>query len=231
MIKKNNYDQQLWDYHQTTNVNNLIQGHPRQNFIFRFIYQKIRPHSKVLEIGFGDGYLLKKLSLNYQCFGADISPKNIEQVKTKITNVKLDLIDTDGKLPYQDNFFDAFISSEVLEHMNNEELSKTATEIHRILKPNGIGIITVPANENLNDNLCFCPQCRNVFHKWGHKQSYNKEKLERLFSNFSAIKINKIINIPYKPNVVENVKYHIRKILVKFYPNCFIGTFVIFIKK
>ena len=201
MTNKNNLDQSLWDFHQTKNANDLIQGHSRQNYISNLVFKKIRESSKILEIGFGDAYLLKKLSANYQCYGADISPKNIQQMKIKFNNIKFDLIKTDGKLPYKENYFDAFIASEVLEHMDDEELKKCITEIHRILKPNGIAIITIPAKENLNDNTCYCPKCKHTFHKWGHKQSFNEEKINNLFNKFLKKEIN-IIYTRYKGKTI-----------------------------
>lgn len=45
-------------------------------------------------------------------------------------------------LPFTDNYFDCFLSSEVFEHLPNPQ--QMANELFRVLKPNGIGVVTVP---------------------------------------------------------------------------------------
>lgn len=192
-MKKNN-DKELWTYHQTENANNLLSGHPRQDMLCKNIEKKIK-HGKILEIGFGDGYLLNKLSKRYECYGADISNENINQMKLKIKNVNFDLIDIDGRLPYDNSSFDGFIASEVLEHMSNEELKICISEIKRVLKSGGYGFITFPAEENLTDNECFCPNCKTKFHKWGHKQSWNNKKINEVFRDFILLKNVKFLNV------------------------------------
>ena len=193
--QKKNQDQKLWTYHQTDNVNSLFSGHPRQDRIFKKINNIIKA-GKILEIGFGDGYLLQKLTKKYKCYGADISKENIEQMKNKIKNVDFKQVNTDGKLPYKDNFFDGFIASEVLEHMDDKELNKNIKEIYRVLKPGGKVILTFPADENLRDNECFCPNCGLNFHKWGHKQAWSDNKINKIFRRFKIIQKKKFF-VPY----------------------------------
>lgn len=200
----NNQDQKLWTFHQTDNVDNLIVGHPRQDLIYKKITKFIKS-GKVLEIGFGDGYLLKKLSQKYTCYGADISHKNVEQMKKNIPNVNFEILDMDGKLPYENEFFDGFIASEVLEHMTDEELDCSMNEIIRVLKSGGYAIVTFPVKENIKDSECFCPECGVKFHKWGHKQVWNEEKIAREFNKFKIIQ-KKEIFIPFKGNsLMENL--------------------------
>ena len=72
--------------------------------------------------------------------------------------------------------------TEVLEHLDKDALMKTLSEIRRILKPGGKFIGTVPANENLADNEVICPHCSNIFHRWGHVQSFSPKALRALLS-------------------------------------------------
>jgi SAM-dependent methyltransferase len=55
-------------------------------------------------------------------------------------------------LPYPDNFFDAVILSEVLEHLNFNPLP-LLQEINRIIKPGGIVYITTPNQVSLKNRL------------------------------------------------------------------------------
>jgi len=226
-----NNDQKLWTYHQTDNAKKLNAGHPRQDVLLNKI-NKIVKKGKVLEIGFGDGYLLNKLSSGYDCCGADISAENIEQMKKRIPSVKFDLIGVDGELPYEDNYFDGFVASEVLEHMTDKELVLCINEIRRVLRKDGYGIITVPAKENLKDNECFCPNCSEVFHKWGHKQCWHEMKIHSLFSGFDKIKIKEYYFSSPGLNIFGALGYWARKIIIEFLNFHMDGaTFVIIIRK
>jgi len=182
-------DIQLWDYYQKEHKKRLDQNNPRQKHIFNIIKRSLKKDDCILEIGFGNGALLSLLSDVFKTYAADISQDNIERLKGKLEKVKFNLIGIDGKLPYSDNFFSGFIASEVLEHMSNEELELCIEEIERILKPGGIAIITVPAEENLKLSECYCPQCGHIFHKFGHKQAWNENTIKNKFSSFKIIRI------------------------------------------
>ncbi len=184
----NNNDKNLWTYHQIDNSKHLTQGHPRQEMLFRKITRLVKS-GKVLEIGFGDGYLLNKLSKRYESYGADISVENIKKISKTNSEVNFKLIDVDGKLPFKDNFFDVFVASEVLEHMDDEELEVCIKEIKRVLKKGGFGILTFPAEENLKKSECFCPNCKTKFHKWGHKQYFNRKIIRMKFSEFKIVSV------------------------------------------
>ncbi len=91
--------------------------------------------------------------------------------------------------------------SEVLEHLDDEVIKKTLAEIKRTLKSNGKFIGTVPADENIREAVVVCPNCGEHFHRWGHVQSFSKERLlnvlslsfddtsvqRKLFSDFSQL--------------------------------------------
>lgn len=187
-------DSRLWDYHQTKNGDHLQGGYPRQDILIKKIHKLVQAKSKVLEIGFGNGYLLKRLSQDYQCFGADVSEENINQTRSQSAKVDFRLINTDGNLPYPNEYFDAFVASEVLEHMDDSELQTCVAEVYRVLNIGGYAFITFPAEEDLKRNECFCPNCESVFHKWGHKQFWNRKKIRRAFNSFELISIDEYFN-------------------------------------
>ena len=182
-----NSDQKLWQHYQLDNAEVFTVGHPRQDKLYKKICKKVSKGGKILEIGFGDGYLLKKMSRNYQCFGADIAEKVIQEARNKFKNIDFNLIKTNGRLPYARDFFDALVASEVLEHMDDKELRIAIQEIQRTVKKNGFIFLTFPTDENLEDNMCFCPHCGAKFHKWGHKQSWNDKKVRAVFKNFAIV--------------------------------------------
>lgn len=212
-------DINLWDFHQTTLKDNFKVGHPRQDYLKGLIIRQFNS-GKLLEIGFGDTYLLNSLSNKYKTYGADISTKNIELHKKELPKITFSLINTSGKLPYKDNFFDIFVASEVLEHMSDKELTKTIKEIHRILKTGGKAYLTFPYNENLQLNQFYCPHCNKVSHPYGHKQCWNDKKVEDVFAIFNKLNYSTFFTRYIGNTKLENfagfTMYHIRNLINRF---------------
>jgi cyclopropane fatty-acyl-phospholipid synthase-like methyltransferase len=178
-------DVALWSHYQINDTDAAFDAaRPRLDALYGHI-RRLSPSGRLLEIGFGDGYLLRRLAEHYECHGADISEENVQRMAAKVPNATFATVTVDGKLPYAENSFDLFVASEVLEHMDDAELETTVSEIHRVLKPGGRAVVSFPARENLKELESFCPNCGNIFHKWGHKQRWDRAKIERLFGRFS----------------------------------------------
>jgi len=108
---------------------------------------------KVLDIGCEEGYIsLRILSQNpEELYSIDICEKALESFRKKISTINTNskVIIEKGflqKIPFKSNFFDFVICTEVIEH--TPYLEEGLKEIHRVLKPNGILILTFP-NEKL----------------------------------------------------------------------------------
>lgn len=182
-------DEALWDYLQSKRRLKLGQGNPRQDLIARQIARRLHKRdSTIVETGFGNGYLLHKLEkIGYtNLTGIDISSKNIKISKEKLPNVKFKLIEG-NKIPFEDSSVDCFIASEVIEHMSDEDLGTFIDELHRVLKPGGIFVGSVPAHEDIEAVQLFCPNCEHKFHKYGHKQSFDKTRIRELFNKFHEL--------------------------------------------
>jgi SAM-dependent methyltransferase len=91
---------------------------------------------KVLEVGAGDGSILKQLSENNfakELHAVEISESGIVQIKAKnIPNLKSIQLFDGYKLPFDDKSFDLVILTHVLEHVEHERL--LLREIHRVAK-------------------------------------------------------------------------------------------------
>jgi 2-polyprenyl-6-hydroxyphenyl methylase / 3-demethylubiquinone-9 3-methyltransferase len=104
---------------------------------------------KVLDCGCGRGFYLKVVSVAFpdlKLYGTDLNNNYLTTAQKTIANkdVKLSVGNAED-LSFNENYFDAVIASEILEHVEND--GKVLEEIKRILKPNGIAMITVP-NKN-----------------------------------------------------------------------------------
>ncbi len=164
----------------------------RLNSILKLLTKR-KSSGKVLEVGFGATYLLEKLAENkYEAFGIDISRKNVKirqnELRQKGLNSKIVLKHGNvTNMPFKNNFFDAVIACEVLEHLDDADLHKALNEIHRVLSTNGIFIATTPNEEDLKKGEIMCPYCHRQFHRWGHKQSFSLEKIKDLFAKYFRV--------------------------------------------
>jgi SAM-dependent methyltransferase len=83
-------------------------------------------------------------------------------------------------MPFTDHQFEVVVMSEVIEHLTDEELRSTLSEVLRVLESGGRLIGTVPADENLLANQIMCPHCGQTSHRWGHIQSFNRNSLTQV---------------------------------------------------
>lgn len=116
----------------------------------RRIIEETNPQTgeAIIDLGCGTGYylyLLSNLPLNLKLTGFDNDKKALEEAKLLLSNNEsINFVTGDmHKMPFKDNSFDKTVASEVLEHVENDE--QVLKEIYRILKPNGILVISVPS--------------------------------------------------------------------------------------
>ena len=82
--------------------------------------------------------------------------------------------------PYSDDSFDLVTCIETIEHVPEGELAPLISEMKRVLKPGGVLLITTPNEENLEENLNYCPFCDTEFHRWQHQRSLCTHDVEHL---------------------------------------------------
>jgi SAM-dependent methyltransferase len=103
----------------------------------------LKPTS-LLDVGCGDGSMMAKYfgTLPPDCHGIEGAPMEMERARQR--GIKVVSCDLNGRWPFQENQFDAVLSSQVIEHVHNTRLF--AEEIFRVLKPGGTAVV---ASENL----------------------------------------------------------------------------------
>lgn len=116
--------------------------------------------AKILDIGFGNGHMLKILDkkLNAKLYGIDISPDMIEKASRKngeavsLNRMALQMANI-TELPYNDNFFDTVYTINTVYFWG--DLTRAFDEIRRVLKDGGNFVCTF-YSKNYLDTLAYC---------------------------------------------------------------------------
>lgn len=166
----------IWSYFQNEGVSTFDSAAPRVEFLLRQLVRRLRtPRPKVLNIGAGGGHLeMQALKKGWDIHTLDPDSAAIERLQAAGVAAKQGYIQ---ELPYADGEFDGVVTSEVLEHLTDEQRESGLKEMARVLKPGGWVFVTVPADENLAEGRAVCPDCGAVFHRWGHKVSFTQDSL------------------------------------------------------
>jgi ubiquinone/menaquinone biosynthesis C-methylase UbiE len=118
----------------------------RAGLIFRNL--ELGGEKKILEIGCGRGFYVNNLAKFYpkaKIWGVDLNKTYLEKAKLGAEKNEV-LMEADAtKLPFENDFFDRIIASEILEHIPNDK--KALEEMYRVLKTGGTAIITVPNHD------------------------------------------------------------------------------------
>lgn len=106
----------------------------------------LKQDEEIIDLGCGTGYylfLLSSCGFKLNLTGFDNDTKALSEAKDSLSKKIKFIVGDLHKMPFKDNFFDKAVASEVLEHVEKDE--QVLKEIHRILKPNGILVISVPS--------------------------------------------------------------------------------------
>ena len=171
----------------TTKIMNIINKNQ-----YKVILENIRlePNNNVLDIGFGNGYLIDKLfkkNIPINIYGIEISNdmlKNVSQKNKQIIKegkLKLFLEDI-CKTSLEENTFDKIYAVNTIYFWN--ELEKSFSEIKRILRQNGIFLNVIYSKEYLN---------KIIYTKYGFKK-YTVEEIKNITEE-NGMKIIEIIEI------------------------------------
>jgi len=135
----------------------------RTDFIKKQIY------GIILDIGHESGSL-HELIFNKNVYGLDLYVK-----KYKKNSVKGDA----QYMPFKNKSFDSLIAGEVIEHLI--EPNKFLKECKRVLKNNGLIIISTPNKKSLINRIF-----KSSFHKW-HVSLFDVDSIKEIISNYFII--------------------------------------------
>jgi SAM-dependent methyltransferase len=104
---------------------------------------------EILDLGCGNGrFLVHFARRGFHVTGLDSAPTALKLAREWLASESLsgNLIqaDTRVRLPFADNTFDALLSTQVIHHARLELVRGTIGEILRVVKPDGLVLVSVP---------------------------------------------------------------------------------------
>lgn len=146
----------------------------------------------VLDVGCGNGSFLNPLGDRFRVAGLDVSEEALRHVRAeRVVGVASDI-------PFPDGSFDLVTCLEVLEHLSWDEYGKTLREVARVASK--YAMISVPNQQNLDDSLVICTQCRCHFNAAYHVRSYSPASMRGLLAGFHPLFIREVGPLePYRP--------------------------------
>lgn len=99
-------------------------------------------HARLLDVGCGTGFTLTCLPAGVRAVGLDASAAALRLARRRASGADL-VRGSAYALPFGSACFDAVLALDVLEHLDDDRAA--AREIGRVLAPDGVAVVTVPA--------------------------------------------------------------------------------------
>lgn len=122
-----------------------------KKLVIRSVSRLLKPNQTLLEVGCAHGYLLQELKILFPgmlLMGADIISEPLLAFHKRLPAVPLLQFDL-AQCPLPDQCVDIVISRNMLEHIQDDRAA--IRQMARILKPNGVVIVEIPAGPHLFD--------------------------------------------------------------------------------
>jgi SAM-dependent methyltransferase len=163
----------MWDHLQTQAPEVFGHSEARLGYLARRI-----PRGRVLNVGVGAGVFEQAaLQRGLEVWALDPSESTIGALRERLGLGDRARAGYGQAMPFDADFFDWIVLSEVMEHLEDDVLAGTLAEVRRVLAPGGTLLGTVPARDDLAANLAVCPDCGKRFHRWGHVRAFTSETL------------------------------------------------------
>lgn len=98
---------------------------------------------RILDFGCGTGASTRLLAeAGHNVTGVDASESGIRVARSLVTNATFHHLDSEAHLPFEGGTFDVCLCTEVIEHLL--DVSGFVQEVHRLLVPGGLFVLTTP---------------------------------------------------------------------------------------
>jgi len=175
------------------------------------------PHSSILEIGAGEGSILKRLSelkFGDELYALELSSSGVKTIKNKKIPDLMECLIFDGyKIPYENDRFDIAILSHVIEHV--EHPRQLLYEASRVAK---YVFVEVPLEDNMRLPKDF------VFDKVGHINPFTPRSFRWLLQSSNLRVLQQVITnqsketYTYEKGFKGLINYYIKQVLLGVMP-------------
>ena len=143
----------------------------REALLVSVLRPHLPPHARILDAGAGAGHLANRLAgLGHTVVGIDQSAEFVAYAQERASAGASFQVGDVTSLDFAAATFDAVVAGEVLEHV--EDHARAVGELHRVLRPGGFCLVSVPAEPKLWD----------LADEWaGHVRRYTESELRALF--------------------------------------------------
>ena len=136
-----------------------------------------KPDETILDAGCGSGWFAVACHRTGATVRAmDIAPGGVAGARQRYGQHAGFLAGDVYRLPFLSQSFDAIVLSEVVEHL--EDVAAALREAHRVLRPGGRVLVSVPYRERITYHLCI--HCNRLTPANAHLHSFDLSRLEAL---------------------------------------------------
>jgi len=172
-------------------------GFSHSKHLMRYIKEHNKEGDKILDVGCSIGSAILLLeNLKMDAHGIDISEVAINIAKKKFKNCKQGYAE---EIPYEDNYFDAILSTQVIEHLPPENIDKCFGEFKRVVKLNGLFYLQIGKKLEINRKW------QNVVKKHGYRNLHLTVQSGKIWLNYFKEKNIQLVKITKNNKLIIEV--------------------------
>jgi len=190
---------------------------------------RAKPNEKILDVGCGEGIFTNYLAKsNKNIYGLDLSKRDLSIAKqsARQLGVRVKYVRSDAaKMPFAGSSFDKVFSISTIEHIGDDR--STFNEIHRVLRPGGTLVFSVPLSANpglacwavswnqtiknlltnsvIASSSSVSEYARKIDKKFNHKRRYTLESIRDILRATGF----EVINIRYNPMLFGRIIHNL----------------------
>ena len=157
-------------------------GQERINLFRRYVGG---PGRRVLDLGCRDGALTQAYADGNEVVGVDADRDALAEAAK--LGIETHWADLDEPLPFEDESFDVVVAGELLEHLRDP--AGFASEVRRVLRPDGTFVASVPNAFRLKNRLRFLVG-RKPENDPTHLHMFSPEEVHALLSGFEDVRLD-----------------------------------------
>lgn len=206
-------DQQItgfWDYE--SNFPENYWGRNCAKGFQRYFDDDLRSAKIIVDVGCGDGALLKELLQNQKFQGIFFGIEPSSDSRNKCNENLAHLQNFGGVFESVDEFIrsnpspDLVLVTEVIEHLYDNYLNLLLLDLEKLAGKKSKIIFTTPNREVLEDNNIYNPIDGSVFHRWQHVRNWTPDTItEKLSTHFKILTCEETIILWYNSNIIKNL--------------------------